>query len=282
MDHSPLGKLPAELRNKIYELTLRSEEDICLTQRPETNISLRRYQQQVPACDESSRAYVPNLLALTQTCKRLRAESHIIFFNINSFYFPSNIWTDEPDRLDTKTIRHCAQTYLAACIEWLQQVGPEKAHAIRRWTIEGPHMVYWYSGIARRIFNWFEKLELFKAELARSTINPNNMSTIIKYDWHREFQASQDETQPLCSTMPHVHIQDITRIIFDVPMHDLSSAQARADDEIIKKQTLLQMHSGHQCCLANASFMISALEQTQRHIMAGMPAPQPDIVFADT
>ncbi|KAM3421991.1 hypothetical protein BST61_g2368 [Cercospora zeina] len=71
MDASPLGGLPAEIRNNIYDLVLLSEDPIQVTcEAAATPGAPRRYK------------FLPGLLA---TCKQICSESEQIFFKRNTF-----------------------------------------------------------------------------------------------------------------------------------------------------------------------------------------------------
>ncbi|KAK5117733.1 hypothetical protein LTR85_008708 [Meristemomyces frigidus] len=72
MDRSAIGRLPAELRNRIYELALFIPGGIRLDLGDEYPSMARELQEQ-------------QLLALTQTCRQLRAESRQIFYAGNVF-----------------------------------------------------------------------------------------------------------------------------------------------------------------------------------------------------
>ncbi|GAB1732539.1 hypothetical protein NU195Hw_g5586t1 [Hortaea werneckii] len=78
LDASPLAKLPAELRNKIYYDVLLQEDNIKLSFEPAGNNQKSRV-----VVRESG--HQRQLLALTFTCKPLRRETHDLFFALNTF-----------------------------------------------------------------------------------------------------------------------------------------------------------------------------------------------------
>lgn len=93
MDRSPLAKLPAELRNHVYELALRHP------------VPLKLYWD--PILDEFHRleAFRPRLpLALTETCQQVRVECTQIFYAINTFIIDG----DQPENTDGRWTRPIA------------------------------------------------------------------------------------------------------------------------------------------------------------------------------
>ncbi|KAK3719148.1 hypothetical protein LTR37_004712 [Vermiconidia calcicola] len=75
MDNSPLAKLPAELRNRIYLLALRNEQPIIVVVRSggrPQEAYRRLYELRTPQ-------------ALTLTCKQIRNESINMFYSANAF-----------------------------------------------------------------------------------------------------------------------------------------------------------------------------------------------------
>lgn len=74
MDCSPLNRLPAELRNEIYELVLTAPGPI---------FTRYSYKDDNWICD--MRFKYGNLLAITQTCKRIHTECEGVFFSLNTF-----------------------------------------------------------------------------------------------------------------------------------------------------------------------------------------------------
>ncbi|KAK5684002.1 hypothetical protein LTS10_003866 [Elasticomyces elasticus] len=79
MDDSPLSKIPAELRNNISELALYQPNGV--------HLDLYTRMEQ--------RSSLPSaLLALTATCKQMRAETHDMLFAINSFTIHTHYFRD--------------------------------------------------------------------------------------------------------------------------------------------------------------------------------------------
>lgn len=84
MDHSPLSKLPAEIRNRIAELALhRDEGDGCIHVWPHGACSIKA----TFALGSSDRKPLKRPRNLIQTCKQLRLEYRLLFFAVNNFVF---------------------------------------------------------------------------------------------------------------------------------------------------------------------------------------------------
>ena len=77
MDHSPFSKLPAELRNNIYELAIREPGAVAIS--VENGYIGKRAFQARPV------GYGARRLALTMTCQEIRNETTAMYYNINSF-----------------------------------------------------------------------------------------------------------------------------------------------------------------------------------------------------
>ncbi|KAK3629124.1 hypothetical protein LTR56_018245 [Elasticomyces elasticus] len=79
MDDSLLSKIPAELRNNISELALYQPNGVHF------DLNTRMEQRSI---------LPPALLALTATCKQMRAETHDMLFAINSFMIHTDYFRD--------------------------------------------------------------------------------------------------------------------------------------------------------------------------------------------
>lgn len=89
MERSPLTRLPPELRNRIYELVLRSDDTIEIMDNGIVNGRLALY---------SRDAAESRILALTITCGKVRAECLQLFYSVNTFLFNAQ-WTLNADKL---------------------------------------------------------------------------------------------------------------------------------------------------------------------------------------
>ena len=87
MNSSVLSKLPRELRDEIWRLSLQLSEDVYTFE-----------EDGKPAIDAGVAEQHP--LALSQTCKQIRAECHLIFYNLNQFCLDSTVLT-RPYQSDT-------------------------------------------------------------------------------------------------------------------------------------------------------------------------------------
>lgn len=88
MENSPFAKLPAELRNNVWELALRADKPVQITGDfhivlPPVDCKLAPSQVQEMA----------KILALTQTCRQIHSECALLFFHFNTFEFDSTCTT---------------------------------------------------------------------------------------------------------------------------------------------------------------------------------------------
>jgi len=123
MDGSPLRRLPAELRLDIYERCLLLENGLTL------DFSGRNI-----TCRYEARARRKQILAITVTCKVIRAESAHLIFTINVVRCRTSstldaleslhAWFHRPASGPTKLIRHL-ETDLAECTPVSYDFGPD-------------------------------------------------------------------------------------------------------------------------------------------------------------
>ena len=129
MEKSPLNKLPAELRNQIYELALFQSTGITVF------VSGLRPHLFKPT-------ETKNILSLTETCKKLRHESSPIFYQINKFILISK-YLGERYSGDINTARN-TQWERGLC-EWLRQLGDRNVNALSHVEIDiGTSFLYNY------------------------------------------------------------------------------------------------------------------------------------------
>ncbi|KAK5741402.1 hypothetical protein LTS12_024601 [Elasticomyces elasticus] len=110
MEHSPLGRLSPEIRNRIYELALAHDEPIPIVYTQSTAI-LRFLQPR--------NHILP--LALTTTCSAIRMECTQLFFNIN--HFSVKVQPDGTDRV-------------SLIARFLRAIGSTNAKALKQVTVQ--------------------------------------------------------------------------------------------------------------------------------------------------
>ena len=107
MDSSSLGKLPAELRNRIYEMVLTQSEPIQL--RTVWGCRFRpRYMQQ------------PQLVSLFSVCRQTQQECASLFYSQNGFMVPQTTMNG---------YKHSLKSFIAA-------IGPRNADSLRKVTVQ--------------------------------------------------------------------------------------------------------------------------------------------------
>lgn len=89
MENSPFNELSAELRIAIYELVLVDDRVV--------NISISNEPLEAPSNPK-------NRLALTETCKQMRAETMPIFLGCNGFFFDLGSMVDEEEDAETEEL----------------------------------------------------------------------------------------------------------------------------------------------------------------------------------
>ncbi|KAK5681847.1 hypothetical protein LTS10_006380 [Elasticomyces elasticus] len=114
MDHSPLARLPAELRNTIFELAMQSPHDIKLDAMWSDEPFLRHQSFIAPAL----------------TCRQLYRETRPLFFSCNDFtlifeFHPHNGLGDDARDLDRAT------DGFGRVAAWLKSIGPENAKCVQ-------------------------------------------------------------------------------------------------------------------------------------------------------
>ncbi|KAK4550180.1 hypothetical protein LTR36_003147 [Oleoguttula mirabilis] len=126
MENSPLARLPPELRNRIYELALKSDRPFTLV--------FKHMLGQEPSAQQR------HPTGLARTCKALRKEATQLFYAINAF----EIQTDEsPDYISTT----CC--YLVRNVRaFVDMIGASNACALRSITLGPPCVIHycdWYA-----------------------------------------------------------------------------------------------------------------------------------------
>lgn len=86
MDDSPLGKLPPELRNKIFDLILLAPDSIYVDTAGDASDLYGAPQLQ--PCHE---VQVRDALALMATCRQIRQESIPTFYGVNKFFIDTSV-----------------------------------------------------------------------------------------------------------------------------------------------------------------------------------------------
>ncbi|KAK5117810.1 hypothetical protein LTR85_008785 [Meristemomyces frigidus] len=117
MDNSPLGKVPPELRNNIFDLVLLPP--------PDTSINMLASPYGLPKPSRDSKAHLRDALALMATCKQIRQESSTTFYGANDFFIDVSEGRRENCQADLR--RAIASESRMMC-RWLDGLGPNAAH----------------------------------------------------------------------------------------------------------------------------------------------------------
>ncbi|KAK4546299.1 hypothetical protein LTR36_001976 [Oleoguttula mirabilis] len=124
MDHSPLARLPAELRDDIYERALHQDWPIRAPWYPKETVGV-----DIDTIIDTA-AYSEQAVALTRTCKQIRRESLGLFYSTNIFHITlSNIplfW--EPDEeVEEPNVEVKGERVLVPLWTWLNAIKLEHA-----------------------------------------------------------------------------------------------------------------------------------------------------------
>ncbi|KAK5131409.1 hypothetical protein LTR08_000945 [Meristemomyces frigidus] len=123
MENSPFGGLSAELRNKIWELVLVDDKEF------EIHRGKYAYSSSDHVLEQR------HLLALTATCKQIHHESTPMFYSLNAFRFPSNLFA------------YPCGSYLS---EFCTRIGPTNTLALMLVAIEyHTFRIYWTHKVDR-------------------------------------------------------------------------------------------------------------------------------------
>jgi hypothetical protein len=115
MDSSLFSKLPRELRDEIWRLSLQLSEEIFIFD-----------EDGKPAIDAGVAEQHP--LALSQTCKQIRTECHLVFYTLNQFCLESTVLT-QPYHFSTCKMANEPgfKTFKA----WIDRLGPDSRAALK-------------------------------------------------------------------------------------------------------------------------------------------------------
>ena len=132
MDQSTLRKLPAELRNQIYELALQQSHGVTVELTCQRNEMLRSRSEYENAW--TRRPLLQNSLSLTMTCKAIREESLGLFYSTNNFTLQLNLLNHDTAAalFEIADADHMADIMWRGSLRrWLASIG-EKNHSCLR------------------------------------------------------------------------------------------------------------------------------------------------------
>ncbi|KAK5122062.1 hypothetical protein LTR85_004308 [Meristemomyces frigidus] len=169
MDDSLLAKLAPELRNAIYELVLWELEGFTLFKKHST----RNYNGLTSTHNRKARG----ALALTRTCKEIRAESLLTFYAVNTF-------TLQP-RLNTYYLGHpkhkvtlLYREFLDTCQQWLRRLPVLAAQGIGRLVIEMPGGDICFR--ERYVSSWWHDARLIEKQILHKFVDASKV--FIRFD----------------------------------------------------------------------------------------------------
>lgn len=208
MDRSPLGRLPAELREYIYKLALTSSKPTLLIQPCLHD----------PLGDASIRYWLINLdnnmhsLALTRTCRQVHNESSDLFFKLKTDIHIMN----NPLFGPTKSLR-----------DFLGFIGPEASSRIRSVKIDmsGPRRV-----CSHRKCNCTEIRQL--VELRRWSLQNSQVALSVEFRFHRRWARAIIDVRDLAG----MHVSDVR-----AQDRDFMTSFKRKGEEWIEKLRMVKV-----------------------------------------
>lgn len=116
MENSLFQKLPRELRDEIYALTLHLDKTIdlkAIDSKPKATCKVTKHKP----------------LALTETCRQIRAECHSLFYSLNHFQVEIEVCADPANGTKQDCLKFIS-TLESALQTWASQIGNENLTAI--------------------------------------------------------------------------------------------------------------------------------------------------------
>ncbi|EME38397.1 hypothetical protein DOTSEDRAFT_39411 [Dothistroma septosporum NZE10] len=115
MDRSPISKLPAELRNRIFELALHQDRIVLRPYPPDPEVTSSPTRRRLYLSKETNRQHF-HPTALAQTCRQLHNETTAVFYSTNIFVV--NTWRHDYPALITQ-LRHAISPANSAALRKL-------------------------------------------------------------------------------------------------------------------------------------------------------------------
>jgi hypothetical protein len=197
MDNSPLGKLPGELRNNIYEL---------VALKPNTAMRLCISANAAHAhTDDSDLAQTA--LALAATCEEIRVEVLPLFYGANTFTFtlPGLLIKGTKTRLTRDLIT------VSRILRWFQDMGERSASLLRTVVVDLDRWSLWHEIGMQQGPHGAEIVNHVMGELERAfELSGAKLELRVKVDWTVMVEEEQAE-------------QLLINLVLPIPMN----AQAR-------------------------------------------------------
>ncbi|KAF2767690.1 hypothetical protein EJ03DRAFT_352893 [Teratosphaeria nubilosa] len=234
MDKSPFKKLPAELRNIVYEMVLKTATEIALYPQIELEIDsdMVATRQMTAKSDAQSAKAARDCFALTMACKEIRSETIGLFYAINRFKFDPFL-----DIRVGQWGNASKQQYaegLDAVRRWLESV-PKAARQNIKLHIEFTYVDS--SGSQNnlkpnRAVLWWKQTRKLESSILYSVVSPANIYAVFSVYHGNEFKYQH------CTTHPRwADASDCQRSVFNEKslLCDIPTANKDAAREEIEK-----------------------------------------------
>lgn len=270
MDNSPFGKLPGEIRNKIYEPVLYQKHGVHMQKHASSN-ELIYSRPATRASTKNSVQQGRNVLALAQTCRELRQECHALFFLLNIFHLKVDLWCGSG--VWSQHHRYVYRAHLNACKSWLLDVGPENAKAIQRLVIKGMFLRLWNTRVDSKQQVWWKSAREIERQAFQSLLAPKVICTSFTYDFGGTLPIIRDRSsEKICKITGLTHSSDVGRISVTLPTSNKERAMGEIIKAFTKKHEMLRSHRRHTCLIdgswkvllegleSSLEFMLDAVE----------------------
>jgi hypothetical protein len=159
MDNTPFGRLPRELRDKIYELAVVHEDGIRLKHNTRLN-------SKTAAVIVRGSRRKDTTLALALTCRQAYEETIELYYQLNTFYFPFE-WNG-----------------VELLKKFLLFLKPEYYNALRHVVFKAPnHIIHWKQRRTDHIFyRWHEVMQQIVANAATLLPGPVQVGGRFTFD----------------------------------------------------------------------------------------------------
>jgi len=246
MDSSPFSKLAPELRNQIYALVLYEPEGIRLIQNlgvdPETyelnddgRITARH------------KLCTRRLLALTTTCKEIRAECLKMFYATNTFIIRPAILSKSVGHW-SKASSDEYQSALLSLQVWMRQIQPQARHAMQRLVLELPGGDV--RDLGKRATYWWNNARKLEKQSLHKVLSPSSIYisfSMMLYDCGITKHTSTTKGSKTC----HLDVLRACSVItYKLSTHDKTLAKAKAEEVVEAKRAQIEADAKkYSCCI---------------------------------
>lgn len=226
---SPLGRLPPEIRNIIYTMTLSQTHDISCIRDSWSSLH--------------NSTKVSQALNLTATCKQVRAETQLMFFTLNHINVYAAYTHEHP--------RHCWPR-LEKSVALLNKIPTALIPSSARVVIwleanTDPFETPPFFNVARKIRHFQLFFGVLEYDHHWGSHSGASEHVAYKSGVQQPSQKAVMDKRPLCRRAPDSMI-DCARLKFIFPSGDRKTALENVEDIYRSKVDLIEAHRSHTLC----------------------------------